>query len=198
LEGGDECHYLGEYTARKGFAHSETNNLILNLKKSIAVRGSAQWEYKQRAIMRAGITLRNALNPEWLDTATLVPIPPSKARDHALYDDRMLQVLRVIGTNRDIRELIVQGASTDAAHESEHRPSPDEIAAIYQIDEALAQPAPTLIGVFDDVLTKGSHFKAAQRVLRDRFPGVPVCGIFIARRAPEADDLDIAAILNLF
>ena len=35
LTADDECYFLGEYTARKGFAFSPTNQLILNFKKSM-------------------------------------------------------------------------------------------------------------------------------------------------------------------
>ena len=35
LDENDPCFFLGEYTARMGFVYSETNNLILNFKKSM-------------------------------------------------------------------------------------------------------------------------------------------------------------------
>jgi len=38
------------------------------------------------------------------------------------------------------------------------------------------------IGILDDVLTAGTHFRAMQTVLSDRFPGVPIIGLFVARR----------------
>ena len=36
IEADDECLYLGEYNARKGYQFSETNNLIFNLKKPVS------------------------------------------------------------------------------------------------------------------------------------------------------------------
>jgi hypothetical protein len=33
----------------------------------------------------------------------------------------------------------------------------------------------------DDVLNSGKHFKVAQEILSQRFPGTPVIGIFVAR-----------------
>jgi hypothetical protein len=38
------------------------------------------------------------------------------------------------------------------------------------------------VALFDDVLTNGSHFVAAKRVLVRRFVGVRVYGFFFARR----------------
>jgi hypothetical protein len=53
---------------------------------------------------------------EWLNTATLVPMPPSKAKTDPLYDDRMVRMLRAIRTTPalDIRELLLQATSTQA------------------------------------------------------------------------------------
>lgn len=34
----DACYFLGEYTARKGYAFSPTNQLVLNFKKSLDKR----------------------------------------------------------------------------------------------------------------------------------------------------------------
>lgn len=192
LDSDDECYYIGEYTARKGFAFSETNQLIHNLKKSPESRGTAQWKWKEHAIQQAGNLLRAVLanepNEQWLERATLVPIPPSKVEGDPLYDDRMHRVLQELGRslNLDIRELIRQRESTLAAHERTDRPNPSEIAENYYIVEELSEPAPVQFGVFDDLLTTGSHFKAMKMVLRDRFQNVPVTGIFIARRVPEA------------
>src|ERR1700730_15061252 len=92
----DTCYFLGEYTARKGFTFSATNNLVLNFKKSVTTRGQAQWQYKEHAIARAAAAFRAALNNEWLNVATLIPIPPSKVKTDPLYDDRLLRMLQAL------------------------------------------------------------------------------------------------------
>jgi hypothetical protein len=186
----DECYFLGEYTARKGYAFSPTNQLILNFKKSMDKRATAQWRYKEKAIEEAAAAFRAALNKEWLDSATLVPTPPSKSRNDALYDDRLVRMLRGIRANPhlDLRELVFQRASTAAVHDQENRPTPEQIQANYGIDPALRDPDPQVIGLFDDVLTTGAHFRAASAALKQLFPGVRIVGFFIARRVPEAAD----------
>jgi predicted amidophosphoribosyltransferase len=45
-----------------------------------------------------------------------------------------------------------------------------------------------VIGIFDDVLTTGAHFKSVQSLLRDQFPQAQIIGLFIARRVPETAD----------
>lgn len=189
LDAGDECYFIGEYTARAGYAFSPTNDVIQNLKKPMDRRGLPEWKYKEWAINRTGDMLREAIPQEWLTTATLVPVPPSKAKDDPRYDDRLLRVLERLGTGveLDIRELVLQRTSTTAAHESDDRPRPAELFALYTVDETKVEPEPERLVVFDDMLTTGCHFKAIARVLRDRFPNKPIIGLFIARRAPGSD-----------
>ena len=184
----DACFFLGEYTARGGYAYSATNDLIHNFKKSPDRRGRPEWRYKERDIERAAAAFRRALGDE-PPPLTLVPVPPSKVRDNPLYDDRMTRMLQAIWPDKqaDIRELIVQTESTTAAHAVVvGRPDPGQIQDRYQIDEALTTPAPTSIAIVDDVLTTGAHFCAASAVLAARFPAAAIVGLFIARRAPGA------------
>jgi hypothetical protein len=195
----DTCYFLGEYTARGGHSFSATNSLICNFKKSVEKRGQYQWRYKEQAIRQSAAAFRCAINGEWFDTATLVPIPPSKAKTDPLYDDRLAWMLQTIRPQPplDIRELIVQRESTEAAHHSNNRPRPETLEALYEIDQTLVTPQPQVIGLFDDVLTTGAHFKAAQSLLNTVFPGIRVIGFFIARRAPETMDIeDIFGMLD--
>ena len=190
LDESDTCYFLGHYTARAGYEHSQTNSLISNLKKDMSRRGTPEWRYKLQAIEQAAEGFRRCFTPQALDSVTFVPVPPSKIRDDDLYDDRMTQVLKRMRPHPavDVRELIVQTRSTEAAHGSPTRPSPAQIEALYTIDERRTNPKPQRIIVADDILTTGAHFKAATDLLTTRFPGVPVFGLFIARRVPEADD----------
>jgi predicted amidophosphoribosyltransferase len=55
------------------------------------------------------------------------------------------------------------------------------VEANYSIDDIWRNPAPQVIGLFDDVLTTGAHYRAASNVLHGAFPGVRIIGLFIAR-----------------
>lgn len=188
----DNCLFFGEYTARKGWSFSATNQLISNFKIGLEHRTAYRWRYKQQAIKSVAEGFGEALNPKWLEIATLVPVPPSKCRAHPLYDDRIARMLEAIpsAVKLDIRELILQVDEREAAHDAECRPRPDDHLRNYRINEALTKPKPTQIGIFDDMLVTGSSFKACQQLLAGRFPGAPICGLFIARRVPEAMDFD--------
>ncbi|MET4295933.1 hypothetical protein ABIB06_006859 [Bradyrhizobium sp. LB8.2] len=177
----DECLFLYEYTSGMGYAHSETNSLISNLKKK---KGAGGYAWKGRAIASCASALGPAINPKWLADAVLVPVPPSKIKTDPAYDDRMTEVCRTIRSTVpvDVRELIVQVKSTDAVHEGS-RLRPEEIEANCYIDESLCgQSAPKYIGIVDDMLTAGAHFRAANNILSKRFPTSRITGLFIARR----------------
>ncbi|MBY5734056.1 hypothetical protein HFO26_27800 [Rhizobium leguminosarum] len=180
----DGCLYLYEYTSRRGYDFSATNNLISNLKKKPSTAGSPSYKYKIRAIQSCIADLKSVLRPSWLATGTLVPIPCSKAENHPDYDDRIEQICRGVSPQGDVRRLVRQTQSTTASHEAAdgERLTVEDLLAVYAIDEAVANPAPTAIAIVDDVLTAGTHYRAMYTILSRRFPGVPIYGIFIARR----------------
>jgi hypothetical protein len=187
LNATDECYFSGEYTAGQGYAYSATNQLILNLKKKMERRGLPDWGYKAKAIREAAADLRDSLLPEFLSSATFVPIPPSKVIGDPEYDDRMTQVVELLGENVDARELVYQMESTPEAHMAETRPGPTVLYNNYQIQDTRIPPTPSQIAVVDDVLTTGAHFKAMKRILQESFPGLPVIGLFLARRVPNTE-----------
>lgn len=188
----DACYFIGEYTARQGYSYSPTNDLILNFKKSVDRRHRPEWQYKERAMQVVAAAFRFALAPEALDHLTFVPIPPSRAIGDPLYDDRLPRMLRAIRPRPrlDIRELIIQTRSTEAAHGSDTRPRPEEIKAHYRIDEEITKPTPRFVAIVDDLLTTGAHFRAAKSILLARFQNAEILGLFIARRAPDTADID--------
>ncbi|HYH05588.1 MAG TPA: hypothetical protein VEK11_00880 [Thermoanaerobaculia bacterium] len=187
LTAADQCYFLRDYTAGRGYAGSETNQLILNLKKPPGRRGTPEWRYKERAIQQVAREFRESVNLTALRRVTLVPMPPSKVKGDPLYDDRMLQMLRAVDVEHqlDIRELLLSTASMNAAHVSSTRPTIAQLIANFVVDDALADPAPTTIALVDDVLTTGAHFAAAKAVLTKRFPGSSIRGLFVARRVHD-------------
>ena len=184
LRESDVCYYIGEYTSHEDYAYSRTNQLIHNLKKSMDRRGRSEWRYKARAIEEAARAFQSAIPDELLDQLTFVPIPPSKSKAHSLYDDRITRMLHLVRpqASLDLRELIIQAESTEAAHAIDSRPSPETIEANYRLDTSLIEPKPKALVLVDDILTTGAHFRAAKTVLERRFPSMPIMGMFIARR----------------
>lgn len=194
----DACVFLREYTSHKNYSFSETNSHISNLKKKA---GAGGYQYKAPAIRRCSEEMAGALNPDWLKIATLVPVPPSKVKGDPNYDDRILRVCQGIGQiakiKVDVREFVRQTQSIQAAHETQERPTVNDLLAVYEIDEGISAPAPQSIGIVDDVLTAGTHYRAMHTLLSQRFPGVQIVGIFWARRVLPHDEppLDLSALI---
>jgi hypothetical protein len=187
LEAEDDCYFIGEYTAGRGFSYSATNQFIYNLKKGVDRRGRTDWVWKERAIQQGAQLLRESINPAFIESATFVPVPPSRIASDPLYDDRMTQVLRGLGNNVDVRELVIQSEGMHDAHTAASRPGPNTLYSNYEIDHCLIEPIPAQIAVADDVLTTGAHFKAMKRILQETFPEVQVIGLFLARRVPDTE-----------
>jgi hypothetical protein len=181
LDEDDECHFLYEYTAGKDWSWSDTNQLIHNLQKK---RGSGGYHHKGHAITRCANDFSAVLPADWLGQATLVPIPPSKTKSDPAYDDRMVQVCRKIraAVAPDVRELVEQINSTETFKGGKRMP-PAELKKNYRIAEQELQNLRGVVGVFDDVLTTGSHFKAVKEMILERAPQTYVIGFFVARRA---------------
>jgi len=179
----DNCYFLLEYTAQKGYNFSKTNSIISNLKKKPSDRDKSGYCHKGRCIHCVAELFRKTLNPKWLEQATLVPIPGSKAIGDPDYDNRIGQICNLIGPNLDVRRLVKQKESTPASHTAEpgRRINTEELLSILYIDEDEAIPEPHDIGIFDDVITKGTHFRAVQMKLSERFPDARITGTFIAR-----------------
>ena len=187
----DECYFLGQYTAYAGFSHSETNNTILNFKKSMDRRDSPEWKYKRQAIGKYGHAFATALKAFELDTMTFVPIPPSYMEKDPLYDDRLVKMLKFAQHSvgeLDIRIFVKQTENLPPSHGSEERSTPSEIYDVYKFRKRLRNPRPNTIAIVDDVITKGAHFKAMENILTDQYPGVKVIGLFLARcEFPQLD-----------
>ncbi|MGE8459129.1 MAG: hypothetical protein ACN6OY_21400, partial [Pseudomonas alloputida] len=140
LREGDECYYFHDYTPRQGACYSSGNQLIYNLKKSVLRRKEADYRYKIQAIAQSTDMLRAALErSKWVfDDATFSPIPPSKPRDHAEYDDRMTQIVAGVcrGVNADVRDLLIQGQGYEACHLQADgaRMRPAQLEGMYTLD----------------------------------------------------------------
>ncbi len=182
----DDCYFFGEYKPRQGFEAGWGNDIVSNLKKSPLKKGRAEYRYKERAIAQAATTYRDAIPAAWLSTVTVVPVPPSKSRDHPEYDDRVEQIARAFAP--DVRLLIYQDGDRECAHLSDVRPRPEDHIARYRIDESLIEPGPTQLIVVDDVLTTGASYVAMRTVLGRRFPQATIGGIFLTRRVPDTPD----------
>lgn len=186
LQPQDSVLFYGEYTARAGYASSPTNNLISNLKKAPTKKGKPEYRWKERAIDQCAEILRSTLKREKLaeDGFVVVPAPPSNRPDHPEYDDRMIQIARKFcaGSHLDCRDLLVTTEDRPPMHVSDAKRDPNRLRQTIRVNESCVEPTPQRVLLVDDVLTTGCTFKVCGAILKERFPGIAVAGVFIARR----------------
>ncbi|HSW73382.1 MAG TPA: hypothetical protein VLG44_08270 [Chlamydiales bacterium] len=185
LEKNDEVYYLGEYTNRQPASHSDFNQLILNYKKDPSRKGKPEWEYKEVSIKKAADMLRLSLLqtngfPSRIKHALLVPIPPHASKSDLEHDDRNLRMLLNFMPRGNVHELIEQKETRAPLHESNKR-DPKTLEENYRINPPNQGLEFKEIWLFDDVLRKGTHFRAISNLLCKRFPNIPIVGFFIAR-----------------
>jgi len=181
--------YARTYTVGMGYQYSQTNQLIFNLKKSVGAT-SPELFYKRQAIQKFTGEVVELLN-RYSEPLTLVPMPPSKARSHPEYDDRLEQVAGgVAAALPDIAwlPLLYAKDSIESSHSGSGR-SADMLYDWLQVDRSVGDryQEDTTIALLDDVLTSGAHFTAARRRLLEAFPDARVIGIFWAKAVSAGD-----------
>jgi hypothetical protein len=205
LQPHDECYYIWERMSQLWSGHEEpdysripaTNTFIANFQIPVTCKTDhpKRYYWKEQAIKYAATALGQLLPENWRDHGSFVPVPPSKVKDDAEHDPRLLDTLRATRPRlNDIRELVLQYENVDAKRKGVN---PANRAENYTINEDVADPAPDAIFIFDDVLTTGCHFKAVEIILKHRYPATPVFGLFLARavRPRQDDDEDVVAFL---
>ncbi|WEK47371.1 MAG: hypothetical protein P0Y56_03540 [Candidatus Andeanibacterium colombiense] len=175
----DACYFFGDYTPRAGFNHSQTNQLISNLKKHQKYRNDYSWKYKDIAIQFSGKAIAGGLNKSAADRILIVPIPPSKPSNHAEYDDRMHQVAMNAKPFQSSC-LLSTNKPRDPAHRQDGGRSVENVYQTLQSHPELYDGKPICV-LIDDVLTTGSSFKAAKRKISEMGFFEEILGIFVAR-----------------
>jgi hypothetical protein len=197
----DQCFYIWEYAAGKGYSFSPSNQLVWNLKikPTVCAKEPARARYKQQAIQHAALALRSLMPVSFVDgRATFVPVPGSKAAKDPDYDDRLLQVLRQAfsGWSADVRVMLKLTESTAADHENDKRLAFDELLDITRLVSPSGIPPRPIVVIVDDVLNSGKHFKVAQSRILERFPRLQIRGVFLARciHEPETREFDVPLV----
>lgn len=197
LTSDDECVFFGEYTPRKGWQHSATNQLILNLKKRpTAAKGTYQWPHKLKAIREVAGAIRANIKPEALATSLFVPIPGSKTPTHPDFDQRMLAVAQQIGPPARAAEVLRTIGDRDAMHENVDRRDLDKLAVTIAVDPAAIPEDVQRVFLLDDMVTTGCSFRVCKALLRQFLPNLPIAGLFVSRRIIVPDPLNDFAALD--
>lgn len=189
------------YTPRKGYKHSKTNQLVLNLKKKPTSSNERELYWKSKAINQFASEVIDFLSPNLPPNKprALIPMPPSKTRQHPDYDDRMEQVAQLV-----VQRLVVQRFSNlrywpllksikdvEGSHTGNISRNPEELFKTIDVEkrEVGNYLNEEIVYVIDDVLTSGSHFMAARQHILKYFPNIQISGLFWAK-TQSIEDFD--------
>ncbi|WP_054512542.1 hypothetical protein [Chryseobacterium sp. ERMR1:04] len=178
-------YFFDDYVPRGTFKAGKTNSLISNYKKSVDSSDSELW-YKKKAIKEVSLLIKKDFD-ELRNEFTFVPIPPSKARNEPLYDNRNLKCLN-LALSCNVKDIISFRETHEPFHITGHRLPPDDLIHGLELNEE--EITTNNIILFDDFLTSGSHFKACKNLLLRYYPDKEVYGLFIARRKKDEPFLD--------
>jgi hypothetical protein len=186
----DLVYYMGEYIRGKGYRAGPVNSHIVNLKRapSDCSRNPDFLYHKERSIRAIAAEFTRAIGPSFLADVSFVPIPPSKCRSDPDYDDRLVRILDLIHQghpDKHVCELLFQTSTTRASHQSNERPSEEDLLAVTRADPALLDGLRSTIALFDDMLTTGRHFRVARAVIGEHKPDAEFIGLFFSRRVFE-------------
>lgn len=116
-----------------------------------------------------------------------MPVPPSKIKTDPMYDDRLVQILKLYCNAHEssvinYRELVLQKKSTFSYHSGGQPRDIDVLYNNYIIDSSISDINDMII-IFDDIITTGAHYKAMHRILSESFPDKDIKGLFLVRTA---------------
>ena len=72
--------------------YTTENDLIMNFKKKMDRVGRPEWKYKRADISKISDLFIQNLPPIDKPNVIFVPVPPSRVKTDALYDDRVVQL----------------------------------------------------------------------------------------------------------
>ena len=175
----DHCYYAREYMAHRGFGYSNDNNLIYNFKKPPTERRSnpAAWTYKQQA----AATFAEELSLLFLKGAIIMFAPTSNTEGADNYDPRFDMVgnkLKICRPDISIIHPIRRIRSRAASHAGGRREVSDIIHGLEWTGTPLDGIAH--VALVDDIIVKGTTFRAVSEMFRKHAPWVTVHGAFWA------------------
>lgn len=175
----DTCAFAREYTSRGGYGASRTNSNILNFKKSPLKKGTLARKYRTQAINLFAKEVGILFPPN--SKATITAIPSSKPKTHKEYDYRFEDLFKVLlktHPHLNIEWPVETKKFILSAHKGGSR-NPEDIKKNYKWKGF--KNTPEKIGILDDVLTTGAHFRAMSDFLKKNKYQGKIIGLFWSR-----------------
>ena len=177
LEDGIKCFYARDYISGNGF-QGEANQLILNFKKPLNVKGTNQWGHRDRSVKQFATELSTVLKSPNIH---VVPIPGSKPWNHPennrRFQDLCTELLKL--KNNVTVQWAIDCLNPVVASSQGGPRTPAEIKANYQWNGLRGNISKLVL--LDDVITSGAHFKACYDFIRENGYQGEIAGVFWAK-----------------
>lgn len=185
----DLCYYYLERSSG-GYQAGAANQRVANFKKDTARFGENRsvMYYRQQEIDRCIVNFTEGVLGvmRTLDVRAvpvICPMPTSNPRDSSAFNDRLDLLAEGVSRNCGIPYMTAldMGEAVKPSHVGGMR-DPDELAKVMAFSGFGSGFEPSVVLLFDDVLTSGAHFRACKDLILDRCPWRPlVVGMFLAR-----------------
>lgn len=195
LEEKDKCYYYMTYDSWSNLFENEQKQIVSNLKISPQdiCKNPLREKYKTKSIATIAEWLIQTIkrHPE-LTSYLWIPAPPSKAPGDENYDNRLVRILEQVRSA--IPEFIFFDAlyvkkSVDESHKTNERDVQKKLKNLGVDENFINKLKNKSVVIFDDVLTTGTTFKAAQMKIQEIDNALKVIGIFIAKAIAISSDM---------
>lgn len=195
LSNDDVCYFYYEYTPRKSKWYSQANMVVRDYKASrneilsdpglrarkayaIGFYASILGSFFEAKHMRVGGMALSQLGPQ----IGLVPMPPSKPKGHADYDDRNVQTCMLLQERYGFRLCrdVETASDVGPSHLSGEPRTTERTYSSLALRGTSAREC-RFVFVIDDVIASGAHYSAIRRLLRESGYAMFMCGMFLAR-----------------
>jgi hypothetical protein len=181
LDTNGNTYYFDSIISGGGYESSPMNREVFNFKKPIDRKEKPEWEYKLNAIKQF---VKDLNFFEFQEGAWVVPAPTSKPRGCSEWDSRIddtiAKLCKVNRNNLICYRMLDVDQSMSSAHSEGGTRNSDEIKSHLIISTRSPKTPPSKIYLIDDVITTGGHYKAYRATIRERYPNIPIEGLFWA------------------
>jgi hypothetical protein len=187
LQSEDKCYYYMTYDPYSNLQENHEKQVVVNLKisNSDLKDKPARKFYKDQSITQISKWLVNTISnhTELLDYLW-IPASPSKSKSDENYDNRLIRILDLVKKeipSFNFFDAFFVKQSVLESHKSNNRDVQKKLDNLGLNEKFLEKLSKNKVVIFDDVLTTGSTFKAAQTKLLEVHDALKIIGIFIAK-----------------
>lgn len=181
----DQCYTYYDYVPGGAFEDYPGTQAMMNFKKPVNCTPPEK-RYRQETISNLATILNRFLSSRSTENSVIIPIPSSKLPSNPEYTNRFEDFAARFRSTNDtpILHAISIIAEIGNAHDDNIR-NIDVIYGNLRFSKRGIPDSTTTFYILDDILTKGAHFKACERLIKRHYPSARCIGVFFAQTTRE-------------